>query len=217
MKKPNKKTLIAGGAVALIITAAIAFVSIKSIKEPETELICGKPPMVPQLLSISDPSQVRDFDSCVAFGMVPTDSFPWRICKLPDGTEFKETLTDKDPISGTEPIRTTSLRANDKVEFPFVVEGEAHEAWFSYGGFPVKLALHNGNGMDDYEVLYSTIACPNGEKDSEGMIPFKVLLEKPQQWPPSSDGQLYISLVRTDPKETEHRRIIHSVPISIDK
>ena len=217
MKKSNKKIFIVAGIVTLIVTAVIAFISTKTIKEPEAELVCGNPPMVPQLLPINDPSQVKDFDDCVAFGIIPTNGFPRRTCKVFDGKEFGETLTDEDSMPGSEPIRITSLSANDKVEFPLAVKGKAHEAWFTYGGFPVKLVLNNGSGVNDYEVLYSTIACPDGEKDSEGMIPFKVNLEKPQQWPPISDGQLYISMVRTDPKEIEHRRIIHSVPISIDK
>jgi hypothetical protein len=203
----NNKIIYTSIIVFLVIS--VSFIALKMFVKPadDTEFICGKPAMIPDLFP-SGPD-IENFQDCLLSGS-KAEGFPWRKCERSDGKVFKESMIDRENIPGTNIAEITSISPNDKVDFPITLKGEAHEIWFTYGGFPVKLvSLKN----DDYTVISSAIACPDGEKNTEGMIPFKLTIEGPAEQP---DGQLYISLIRNDPKEIGQRKFIRSYPVSLN-
>lgn len=75
---------------------------------------------------------------------------------------------NEDPEPGL--VRVSSLKANDAITSPLVIEGEAWGPWFFEASFPVKLL--DGNG----KVLAQVPAQAQGEWMTENFVAFKATL-----------------------------------------
>ena len=68
-------------------------------------------------------------------------------------------------------IRVTSLRSNQLISSPLLLEGEARGNWFFEASFPVR--LFDGNGKE----IAIAIAQAQGEWMTEEFVPFQATLE----------------------------------------
>lgn len=85
--------------------------------------------------------KIDSFEKCMAAGFPIMESYP-RQCRAGDKLFAEEIETDSEPIE-TENIRVSSLKTNEVIQSPLIIEGEARGLWFFEGVFPARLFDEN--------------------------------------------------------------------------
>jgi hypothetical protein len=113
---------------------------------------------------------VTTFEECVALGYPVLETYPEQ-CKMPDGTVFiKKTDTPTATPEKHDLIRVSNVVANQVVQSPLVVKGEARGNWYFEASFPVEILDANG------KQLVIKPAQAKGEWMTTEFVPFEVIL-----------------------------------------
>jgi hypothetical protein len=112
---------------------------------------------------------VTTYEECVALGYPVLETYPEQ-CKTPDGTVFIKKTDSTPALEKQDLIRVTNVTANQVVQSPLVVKGEARGSWFFEASFPVELIDANG------KQLAIKPATAKGDWMTTDFVPFEVSL-----------------------------------------
>ncbi len=162
------------------------------------------------LLYSKEDTIISSFEECKAAGYAIIETYPEQ-CKTPAGVTFVHEVpkVPLPPTSTTTPvttgkediIRVDTVHANQIIQSPLTVSGNARGPWFFEASFPVELLDANG------KTIASKAATTNGNWMSENFVPFSVTLLFGT--PATSDGTLVLHKDNPsgDPKRDDSLRI----------
>lgn len=84
---------------------------------------------------------INSFQECVLAGYPVLESYP-RQCRTPDGKTFIEDIGNE--LEKSDLIILSNLKANQSIESPLLLRGEARGNWYFEASFPVKIFDDNG-------------------------------------------------------------------------
>ena len=111
-------------------------------------------------------------------------------------------------ISPSGLIKVTSPRANQTVQSPLVVKGEARGFWFFEASFPVKLFDKDG------DLLVMGIAQAKSDWMTEEFVPFEVTLNFVA---PLATGKGALVLIKDNPSGLPEHDESFSIPVVLEK
>ncbi len=145
--------------------------------------------------------EVNSFEECVSAGYPVMESYP-RQCSTPKGELFVESVVDK--LRESEFITVDFPQANDEIESPLTVSGQAKGNWFFEGDFPVVLTDWDGL------IIAEGIARAQGAWMTDDFVPFDVILEFEK---PSYNNKGTLILKRDNPSGLLENEEALEIPI----